>query len=253
MQEISAPLADFAGVVDAASFEKPVGGGALASLFGSQLATAVTQAQSIPLPTTLSNTSVFVNDVAVPLIFVSPSQINFQMPFEASGTARVRVERQGQRGNTVTVPVGRRGPGLYGFPGTTYGIVINASRTDGLFFAWPDIPALAGVSKAPAKPGDFLVLYGSGFGPTDPGVATGAAAGSDPVSSVIETPTVNFGRGVFGPFADPLFVGLTPGFVGLYQVNVQVPAGSPANPRTPLSLNWPDGTTSNIVEIAVAP
>ncbi|MBI3698447.1 MAG: hypothetical protein HY238_26855, partial [Acidobacteria bacterium] len=254
VQAASAPLADFAGVVDAASFVTPVGGGALASLFGSQLAAAVAQAQSIPLPSTLADTSVFVNDVAAPLIFVSPGQVNFQMPFEASsGTARVRVERQGQRGNTVTVPVGRRGPGLYGFPGTTYGIVINASRTDGLFFAWPDIPALAGVAKAPAKPGDFLVLYGSGFGPTNPAVATGAAAGSDPVSGVIETPRVNFGRGAFGPFADPLFVGLTPGFVGLYQVNVQAPAGLPANQRSPVSLAWPDGTTSNIVEFAVAP
>ena len=209
--------------------------------------------EKIPLPTTLADTSVFVNDVAAPLIFVSAGQINFQMPFEASGTARVRVERQGQRGNTVTVSASRRASGLYGFPGTTYGIVINASRTDGLYFAWPDIPALAGVAKAPAKPGDFLVLYGSGFGPTNPGVATGAAAGSDPVSSVTEMPTVNFGRGIFGPFADPLFVGLTPGFVGLYQVNVQVPAVLPANPRTPVSLSWPDGTFSNIVEFAVAP
>ncbi len=242
-----APLTEFSAVVDAASFLS-VGGGALASLFGSQLATGVAQAGSIPLPTTLANATVFVNDAPVPLIFVSPGQINFQMPFEVSGTARVRVERQGQRGNTVTVQVGRRSPGLYGFPGTTFGIVQNASR--GNAFAWPDIPALAGVPKAAARPGDVLVLYGSGLGPVNPSVATGAAAGSSPISSVTDTPQVNFGRGVFGPFADPQFVGLAPGFVGLYQVNVQVPA-LPPNARTPVSLLFPDNATSNIVEIAV--
>ncbi len=252
VQAASAPITDFGGVVDAASFDSPVGGGALVSLFGSQLAPEVAVAGSIPLPTTLANTSVLVNNVAAPLIFVSPGQINFQMPFEASRVTEVRVERQGQRGNTISVATASRGPGLYGFPGTPYGIVINASRSEaGLAFAWPDIPALAGVNKAPARSGDVLVLYGSGFGPVNPAAPTGTAAGTDPLSSVTTMPRVSFGRNFFGPFADPLFVGLTPGFVGLFQVNVQVPRNLPANPRTPLKLDWPDGTASNIVEIAV--
>jgi len=247
VQAAGAPLTEFGAVVDAASFQN-VGGGALASLFGSQLATGTAQAATIPLPTTLADATVFVNDAAAPLIFVSPGQINFQMPFEAAGNTRVRVDRQGQRGNTVTVQVGRRSAGLYGFPGTTYGIAQNASR--GNAFPWPDIPAFAGIPKAAARPGDVLVFYGSGLGPVDPGVATGAAAGASPLSTVTDTVQVNFSRGVFGALVDPLFVGLTPGFVGLYQVNVQVPALQP-NARTPVSLVFPDNTTSNIVEIAV--
>jgi uncharacterized protein (TIGR03437 family) len=248
----SGPLTDFQGVVDAASFERPVGAGALASLFGFQLANETVLAGSIPLPTTLAEATLFVNNAPAPLIFVSPGQINFQMPFDASGTVQVRVDRAGQRGNTVTVPVGSRGPGIYGFPGTTYGIVVNASRGGGnVVFAWPDVPALAGIPKAAARPGDFLVLYGSGFGPVNPSVATGAAAGADPLSVVTQTPRVNFGRNFFGPFADPVFVGLTPGFVGLYQVNVQAPNETVAGPRTPVRLEWPDGSFSNTVEIAV--
>jgi uncharacterized protein (TIGR03437 family) len=249
VQAASAPLASFQGVVDAASFDRPVGGGALASLFGSQLATATATAGAIPLPTTLSDTRVFVNEAPAPLIFVSPGQINFQMPFDASSTALVRVERQGQRGNTVSVAVAPRGPGLYGFPGTTFGIVQNASRGNALVL--PDIPLFAGVPKVSARPGDFLVLYGSGLGPVNPAVATGGAAGVDPLSRVTEMPRVSFGRNFFGPFADPLFVGLTPGFVGLYQVNVQVLQDLPPNPRTPIRLDWPDGSTSNTIEIPV--
>ena len=249
VQAASGPLTEFQGIVDAASFKNPVGAGALASLFGSQLATGTTGAASIPLPTNLANATVFVNNAPAPLIFVSPGQINFQMPFEASGQVQVRVDREGQRGNTVTVQVARRGPGIYGFPGTSYGIVQNASRNNA--FPWPDTPTFAGVSKAAARPGDVLVLYGSGFGPVNPAVATGAGAGSDNLSRLTENPQVSFGQNFFGPFADPLFVGLAPGFVGLSQLNVQVPNNVPANPSTPLRLDWADGTTSNTVSIVV--
>jgi len=252
VQVASAPLAEFGGVVDAASFDSPVGAGALVSLFGSQLATGVAQAAAIPLPTALSSTSVFVNNTAAPLIFVSPGQINFQMPFGLGGLVEVRVERQGQRGNTVSTGVARHGAGLYGFSGTTYGIAVNASRGDGaVVFAVPNIPAFAALPKAAARPGDVLVVYGSGFGAVSPAVATGAAAGADPVSRVTETPRVSFGRGAFGPFVEPLFAGLTPGFVGLFQLNVEVPAGLGTNPRTPVRLDFPDGSSSNTVEIAV--
>jgi uncharacterized protein (TIGR03437 family) len=251
VQAVSGPLADFGGVVDAASFESPVAAGALTSLFGSQFAAQVAQATTIPLPTTLAGASVFVNNVAAPLVFVSPGQINFQMPFEATGTVQVRVDRGGQRGNTLSAAIARRAPGLFGLPGTTYGIAVNASRGGGnVVFALPDLPAFAGIPKAAARPGDVLVLYGSGFGAVNPAVATGAAAGAEPLSSVTEQARVSFSRGIAGPFATPLFVGLTPGFVGLYQMNVQVPAGLPPNPRTPVRLDF-GNIASNVVEIAV--
>jgi uncharacterized protein (TIGR03437 family) len=257
VQASSGPIVAFdldhqrAAVVDAASFRAPVAGGALASLFGSQLATGTAQASTIPLPTTLADATVFVNDTPAPLIFVSTGQINFQMPFNLSGQTTIRVDRQGQRGNTMTVSVGARAAGIYTFPGTSYGIAVNASQGPGVVLAWPDIPAFAGIPKAPAKTGDVLVIYGSGFGPVDPPVATGTAAGASPVSSVIDMPKVVFGRGLFVPMADPLFIGLTPGLVGLYQLNVQVPPNVPTSNTVPVGLAFPDGSTSNIVEIAV--
>ncbi len=250
VQAVSGPLLGFGGVVDAASFLKPVGAGAIASLFGFQLAPQVALAETTPLPRTLGGVRVLVNDNDVPLFHVFPGQINFQMPFEASGVVRVQVERQGQRGNTISAQIARRGPGLLTFR-DGYGIVVNDSR--GGAFAWPDIPALAGAAKAAARPGDYLVMYGSGFGPVDPPVASGAASPS-PASVVTELPQVVFGGGFAGSTTqvEPLFVGLTPFLVALFQVNVQVPPNLPANPRTQVRLNWPGGGGfSNTVAIAV--
>jgi uncharacterized protein (TIGR03437 family) len=254
VQPVSAPLAGFGGVVDAASFAAPVAPGALASLFGSQLAGSTAQAQTIPLPASLANAGVFVNDAPAPLLYVSPGQINFQMPFDATpGVAAVRVDRQGQRGNTVTVQVAPRAAGIFTFPGTIYAVAQNASRGNG--FALPDIPAFAGLPKAPAHPGDYIVLYGSGLGPTNPAVATGAAAGSGPLPTLTETPRVYFGVAFLGPSIPVAYAGFAPGFVGLYQVNLQIPPGLPAVPGSPtaLTLGWSDGSASNAVAIEVEP
>ncbi|HYM11160.1 MAG TPA: hypothetical protein VEU62_10520 [Bryobacterales bacterium] len=252
VQAASGPLTTFGGVVDAAAFTAPVGSGALVSLFGSQLATGTAQAGAIPLPTTLADATVFVNDVAAPLIFASPGQINFQMPFEASGTVRVRVDRQGQRGNTITVQAATRAAGLFTFPGTGYAIAENASRGNGgVVFAVPDTPAFAGIPKGAARVGDVLVLFGSGLGPVSPAVATGTGAPSDTLATLIGNAQVAFSLSGFGPYAVPQFVGLTPGFVGLYQINVQVPPGVAISPSVSLRLNFTDETVSNTVQIAV--
>ncbi|MBI3664801.1 MAG: hypothetical protein HY236_01010 [Acidobacteria bacterium] len=249
VQAVSPPLAFFGGVVDAASFTSPVAAGALASLFGSQMASGVAFASSVPLPTTLADAVVKVGGTSVPLIYASPGQINFQMPFEASGTAAVWVELNGQRGNTITVPVARRAAGFYFFPGTNYGIAQNATRNNG--FPVPDIPAFAAIPKAPARICDVLVFYGSGFGPVNPPVATGAAAGAKPLSTVTGTPQVVFHTAVFRISTVPDYIGFTPSFVGLYQLNVRVPDGVVPNPAVPVQLIWPDGSTSNTVVIAV--
>jgi uncharacterized protein (TIGR03437 family) len=75
-------------------------------------------------------------------------------------------------------------------------------------------------SEHPAKPGEFLVMYLTGMGPTNPSVPTGAAAPvSEPLARVTMQPTVT----VDGQSASVAYAGLTPGSVGLYQINFQVP------------------------------
>ena len=116
------------------------------------------------------------------------------------------------------------------------------------------IPATPGVNSHPAKVGDTLVIYALGLGQTTPSVTSGTAAPSSPLALVTRTNRVIFGGGG-GFFGDgvtttPFFVGLTPGCVGLYQINVVIPDGTPSGSEVGLLLSGDDGP-SNRVTIAV--
>ena len=244
------PLATYQGVVDNATFEKDgqVAGGAIAAVFGEQLSMAEpAQGKELPLVTKLADTRVLVNGQPAPLYFTSYGQINFQMPYGLpAGTAEVRVERDGQAGNAVTVQVAERAPRLLRLGIGDYGIIVNQ---DGSF----PMPATPGLLSRPARAGEALVIYAIGLGPTSPPAATGAAAPSvEPLARVAGNTSVTFGGGFTGTgiTVAPLFVGLTPGFVGLYQINVLVPPDAPKGPAVGLSVKV-DNATGNIVRIAI--
>src|SRR5271169_5286241 len=83
-------------VTDAASFAPRVAPGELATIFGSNLADSTQQATGFPLPQSMAGATVYVNQVAVPLLYVSETQINFQVPSSlAAGTANMYVTRSG--------------------------------------------------------------------------------------------------------------------------------------------------------------
>ena len=96
---VSAGAADpvIRGTVNGASFAAgvPVAAGSIASVFGSNLASAAAGARVVPLPTLLGDAKVTLNGIAAPLFYVSPGQINFQVPWELAG--------QSEASLTVTV------------------------------------------------------------------------------------------------------------------------------------------------------
>lgn len=252
------PELTFRGVVNGATFgaNQPLARGTLVSLFGSQLAYSVTLAAETPLPTELDSTQVRIGGVAAPLVFTSWGQINFQVPNEVPlGTTTVQVVRDGQAGNTITATVANRSPGLFRLNPVLlgeYGAITNASQ--GNNFPIPrELAAELGINGAPARPGDVLTIYATGLGDVAPVVASGAAApAQEPLARVVEVPTVNFlARFLFPLRETPSFVGLTPNFVGLFQINVTVPDEAPTNARTPINIENPNGGLSNTVEIAV--
>jgi uncharacterized protein (TIGR03437 family) len=103
--------------------------------------------------------------------------------------------------------------------------------------------------NSPANPtlaGSAVMIYTTGLGATIPLSNTGQAGGTSPLSITVQTPVVL----VDGAPAMVLFSGLAPGFVGLYQVNAQIPAGMPANPAVSVQIQM-GGQSSNIVDIAV--
>jgi uncharacterized protein (TIGR03437 family) len=219
-----APITTVGAIVDNSTFTPgdPLPAGGIVALFGDQLSTgAPQQASSLPLATSLGGATVFVNSQPAPLYYVSANQINFQMPFETSlGEAFVRVDRDGQRGNTVGVEVTGLSPRILTLPFGNYAVAVNAADQSLV------IPSTPGLNGHPAKSGDTITIYAIGLGATSPSVASGAAAPSvEPLARVTNPVQVYFTRGIFTNYvvADPLFAGLTPGFVGLYQINVVVP------------------------------
>ncbi len=240
------PIASFNGVVNNATFssEDPVPQGGIAAVFGSLLSFAPPAiGDQLPLVRGLGGTRVLVNGVDTPLFFSSEGQVNFQMPYEtAPGEARVQVERDGEVGNTVTVQVAEKSPRILTIL-DNYAIAANTDQT----FA---VPATPGLDSRPARPGDTLVMYAIGFGATVPAVATGAAAPEEPLAHVSPTPQLFLGGGILRTEVTPSFAGLTPGFVGLFQINFTIPATAPRGDRIPLFLQGP-GYTTNVVNIAI--
>lgn len=218
-----APSISSSGVVDAASFRTLVSPGGLASVFGTELTGATAAAESIPLPTTLASVRVQVAGIDAPLLFVSPRQINFQIPFETSNTATPIVVVTGtQQSSPQNVTVTTYAPSTFVNPDT--GGPIVQRHPDGALIT----------PENPAKPGDTLTIYATGIGGLDVAPATGAAATDNPLSVSTVTPTVT----VANVPVTVLFAGLAPNFVGLGQINIVLPDELPAGNALPLVITY---------------
>jgi uncharacterized protein (TIGR03437 family) len=232
------------GVLNGASFDRntPVAAGSLVSIFGTELAAGLSQADSIPLATRLGDVSVRFNNVDAPLVFTSPGQINAQLPWNiAPGNATVVVTR----GNTSSPPrnfqVGPFSPGIFAVNfGSGQAIAINADGS----LAAPE-GSIPGVATRPARAGDTIVILATGLGPVDSPVPNGANS-SDRLRNTTTTPVVLIG----GQQARVIFSGLSPQFVGVNQLNVEIPPGV-TGPTVSLQLQAGGITTTDRVTIAI--
>lgn len=255
------PYVPYQQVVDGATFTPgdAVSPGDVATIFGEQLSYAAPAVGAPPLPTTLNTTQVLVNGQPAPLFYDSYSQINFQMPVNvAAGTALVQVVRDNQPGNTVSVGIANRAPRillLYG----SYGAIVDADACRGITpctlgggLPFPSTYSQPGYPAYPAKAGDVLTIYAIGMGPTSPAVSSGQPApNAEPFARLTTTPLVRFGNDPVSPaLATPSFAALSPGFAGLYQINVQIPANAPKGNSVGLTVVFPD-SSSNTALIAI--
>jgi uncharacterized protein (TIGR03437 family) len=242
-----APTTTPASFVSAAN---PTGGnrlapGSLASLYGTNLAPSISAADFVPpLPLTLNGTAITIAGTAVPLLYVSPGQINFQVPwFTITGAAQgPLVVNQGQFNATITVVLTPFAPALFTTNSQGTGQAAALINNTAILVA----PAGAFPGSRPASKGEFIQLYCTGLGDVMNRPSTGSVAPANPLASTITTPTVTIGAVT----VTPAFSGLSPGFVGLYQVNVQVPQNAPSGPAVPVLLTI-GGITSNTATIAI--
>jgi uncharacterized protein (TIGR03437 family) len=239
------------GVLNGASFTKgqAVAPGSLVSIFGTNLATTTASASSVPLSTSLGGVSVTFNNIAAPLVFVSHSaangdQINAQLPYELAGLSSAQVVvNDGTASAPQTVQLAAQAPGIF-FIGS--GQAVAYGNSDYAFAA--PTGSIPGVAAHPAKILDpqTLVILTTGLGAVDPSIATGV--GDANLHKTIATPVVTVG----GVNAPVVFSGLAPGFPGVYQINITVPAGSPTGNAIPLQIQMGGITTSNQITIAVS-
>ena len=241
------PAVSSGGVINAANFISPVAPGSLVSIFGSELAGGLAQADTIPLATSMSNVSVTFNGVPAPLLFVSGGQINAQLPWNVlssgtAGTATVVVTRNNQASAPQSLQVGPFSPGIFAL-----GNIAVAINPDGSIAA--PAGAIPGIATKPAKIGDpgGLVILCTGLGAVDPPGVNGADS-LDALRSATTKPTVLIG----GTAATVVFAGMSPQFVGVNQINVAVPSGTPTGDAVSLQLSLGGMTTSATVTIAVS-
>ncbi len=236
---VGAPLVGPNGIVNGASFSTDaiVSPGSIASMFGVNLAASTVVAGEVPLPTTLAGTQVLVNNVAAPLFFVLPGQINFQVPAEASGSAvPVVVVSGGVRGNTVMLRLAPEVPGIFSAApaGRGQGAILNQDNT-------------LNSAQNPAEAGSVIQIFATGLGATNPPLATGQpGAATSPFNETVQSPVVLIG----GAAAEVLFSAVAPNFVGLNQVNARVPAGTSPGGAVSLQMQL-SGRSSNTVTVAV--
>ncbi len=212
-------------VVHAASFSSgPVAPGQIVSIFGAGLgpATAVrgaVDAETGLMPAALAGASVSIDGTPAPLLYAQESQINAQIPYEIAGRENVRlaVAYGGVAGPGAALAVSPARPALFLIPGSMSALVLNE---DG---------RLNGAAQ-PARPGESVMLFGSGQGETAPPAVSGRPASAMDARR-IEDVAVTIG----GAAAEIVSAGLAPGFAGVFQIEVRIPDAA-SGEQTPVSV-----------------
>ena len=210
----------------------PVAPGSILSIFGDQLAGEVRVAAAGGLPRQLGETTVLINGLAAPLYFVAPTQINAQVPWELPvGDATLVVKRGEALSGSLRLRVAETAPALFTWSQNGQGAAV---AVDGLTNELVDV-------SRPASSGQYVVLYGTGLGRMASAVETGQGALA--ANAAVRPVTVTLGA-VRVPV---LYAGAAPGFAGLAQINIQVPAGLPPGAQRLVLVQG--GQQSNVVTL----
>ena len=216
---------------------------AIVSVFGHDLAPPGRRTLTLDpaglIAANLASTCLEIDGKRAPLFFVSPTQINAQVPHDLTVTAEqttaVVVRGCGttseRRSAAATVAVGTVSPAFFNWVNNTDGrnplIALHGGGPD--LVGAPGL--LPGVQFTPAEPGKFVTLFGTGFGATEPPLATGEIPGTAVTFNLANAVAFTFG-GIAVPPEDVFYAGASPCCAGLYQFTVRLPANLPDGDAT---------------------
>ncbi|MGA2742004.1 MAG: IPT/TIG domain-containing protein [Bryobacteraceae bacterium] len=242
------------GVVSASAFGEftSVAPGSWIEIYGSNLAPDTrawtgSDFNGSNAPESLDGTSVTIGGLPAYVAFISPTQVNVQVPSGVGAGVQplVVTTKAGGAGNSYSVTVDAEQPGLlapssFKVDGNQYVVALFPDNTTYVLPA----DAVPGIASRPAQPGDTIILYGVGFGDVTPSIPAGELAGE--LNTLAAPFHVFFGT----TEATLAYDGLAPGYVGLYQFNVVVPnvAGNALTPLT-FTLGGTHGTQTLYIAV----
>jgi uncharacterized protein (TIGR03437 family) len=198
-----------------------VAAGSIISIYGQNLAPAFALGPSNPLSQTIGGTTVTVGSFILPLVFVSPTLIGAQVPWElAPGTYTLNVNTQGQAAVPGQFTVARDAPGVFTQANAQQEPLVLALHQDGSLISF----------SSPAIQGEQITIYGTGFGPYDQPATDGFPAGSGTTFNLADALVL---ANATGPIPTD-FAGAADGIVGTAVVKVTV--GSLLPPGTTQTL-----------------
>jgi uncharacterized protein (TIGR03437 family) len=225
-----------AGVQNAASStpSSRVAPGSIIAIYGQSLAPSLEVGPVNPLAQTIADVTVTVNDMILPLLFVSPGQINAQVPWElGDGNYTIEIHSLGQPDVTGTFTVARNAPGLFTQTVNSQAYAI-AFHEDGSLIT----------PGSPAKPGETVGLLGTGLGPFKGQLIDGFYP-PDPPPALADSVSISAGN----HYPSTLWAGAAPGYTGLALIKFEVPTGA-SGPSLPITISV-NGVKSNTVMLPV--
>jgi uncharacterized protein (TIGR03437 family) len=213
----------------------PLAPGTVSQVYGTNLATTPDAPTTVPLPVVFKGVQVLVGGLNAPIYYISPTQLTVQIPSELNATNEYQAIIAVNGAYTLPQPVDLVpvAPGVVAFPD---GSLVAQHSSD---------YSLVSAAK-PAKPGEVLIIYLVGLGATSVNVPSGNPAPADQLVTANTSVTVTIdGQPVKTPF-----VGLTPGGIGLYQIDLVVPPGIKGNVSVAITQA---GATANVTTLLVQP
>jgi len=237
------PKPKVAAVTNAASYATAVAPGQMVIVWGSGMGPTTLAGLALDSNGLVSNTvagvRVLFDGVPAPIVYVSATQIAVVTPYfgASNATTHVQVEYQGVRSDPLTVPVAATAPGLFtaNSTGTGQGAILDQDNVT------------HNSTKAPAKAGDIVILWGTGEGVTDPPGVDGRLA-----IGVLPAPLAQVSVTIGGMPATVKYAGAAPYLMpGVFQINAQVPPSVQPGNSVPVTVTIGGATTQAGVTLAV--